>query len=550
MKNTTVPSIFYYIHIPITRITTLIFVIVLVALSGCKTKILTEKELNQLAPTANSADDLAQVYCLLPGQIIQLGTITYMSPGQAVKTTAQDCRIRGGEYVVHDRSNYETALTVWLSKAEEGDRLAQVYVGEIYEKGLGRKPDYTSAAEWYMKAAKQGSVRAQVNLGYLYEKGLGVETDQIEALKWYRKASGLKDTIERQQPRISGPSIVMTNPKFVATRDFRIVKVSSDVQTEHILEGKVIAHAGLQSFTVNNRKEKVDENGIFRIPIQVMHSNVTVKLIAIDNQQERATIEFELVPGEISTPEEMRPRLPQSFFGNYYALIIGNMDYSYLRNLNAPENDAKKIAKLLDTKYGFKTEVLINAKQYDILDALNKYKNKLKESDNFLIYYAGHGHLDKKINRGYWIPVDGKEKINTRWISNYTISDLVAAMSAKHILIVADSCYASTLTSPILAKLEEDITDGESNERINALSEKISRTVLASGDLEVLDDVFAKAFRNILKNNDGILGGQQLHKEITPLVVQSASIEQVPLYAPIKHAGHESGEFFFVPSTH
>jgi hypothetical protein len=25
-------------------------------------------------------------------------------------------------------------------------------------------------------------------------------------------------------------------------------------------------------------------------------------------------------------------------------------------------------------------------------------------------------------------------------------------------------------------------------------------------------------------------------------------IEQVPEYAPIRHAGHEAGEFFFVPS--
>src|SRR5438874_12189950 len=60
-------------------------------------------------------EDFLIVDCLLPGQIRQLGqSVTYVTRRQAVKTSQRDCEIRGGEYVALDRSNYATALKVWL----------------------------------------------------------------------------------------------------------------------------------------------------------------------------------------------------------------------------------------------------------------------------------------------------------------------------------------------------------------------------------------------------------------------------------------------------
>lgn len=138
-------------------------------------------------------DKLILVDCLLPGQVRRLGSrFTYLSPRRPIKTTASDCEIRGGEYVAFDRADYATALKTLLPKAQAGDPIAQNYVGEIYEKGLGLpQPDYTQAAQWYRKAAEQGHATAQTNLGFLYERGLGVSKDSVTALNWYRKASGL-----------------------------------------------------------------------------------------------------------------------------------------------------------------------------------------------------------------------------------------------------------------------------------------------------------------------------------------------------------------------
>lgn len=138
-----------------------------------------------------SADPFDVVNCLLPGQIRQLGTqVTYVTERRPVRTTAEDCAIRGGEYVALDRADYGTALKVWMSAAQGGDPDAQYYVGTLYEKGADGQPNYAKAASWYRQAADRGVRRAAINLGRLYEQGLGVEKSENEARKWFAKANG------------------------------------------------------------------------------------------------------------------------------------------------------------------------------------------------------------------------------------------------------------------------------------------------------------------------------------------------------------------------
>ncbi|QIK38773.1 sel1 repeat family protein [Caldichromatium japonicum] len=169
-------------------------VVVLVGACASGTESGAELGMAPLAP-GRGLDDLILVDCLLPGQVRQLGQqLTYLSPRRLVKSTKSDCAIRGGEFVLFDRSDYKTALATLLPKARAGDPVVQTYVGEIYEKGLGLPaPDYSQAAEWYRRAADQGHVPAQIYLGSLYERGLGVSKDKGKALDLYRHASGIAD---------------------------------------------------------------------------------------------------------------------------------------------------------------------------------------------------------------------------------------------------------------------------------------------------------------------------------------------------------------------
>ncbi|MDD2762330.1 MAG: tetratricopeptide repeat protein, partial [Methylomonas sp.] len=151
------------------------------------------------------------VDCLLPGQVRKLGTqMTYLSQRRPIRTTAADCEVRGGEYVAYDRANYASALKIWLPKAQEGDAAAQLYVGEIFEKGLGSQADYQAAAQWYEKAANQGNFQAQLNLGHLYEKGLGVPQNKETAMRWYRKSAGLDEAGLQFTPAVEAQAVTAT----------------------------------------------------------------------------------------------------------------------------------------------------------------------------------------------------------------------------------------------------------------------------------------------------------------------------------------------------
>ena len=49
----------------------------------------------------------------------------------------------------YDRSEYSTALQLWLPLAQQGHPAAQFNIGILYEKGLGIASDLGEAARWY-----------------------------------------------------------------------------------------------------------------------------------------------------------------------------------------------------------------------------------------------------------------------------------------------------------------------------------------------------------------------------------------------------------------
>ncbi|MCK5403884.1 MAG: caspase family protein [Desulfobulbaceae bacterium] len=231
-------------------------------------------------------------------------------------------------------------------------------------------------------------------------------------------------------------------------------------------------------------------------------------------------------------------------FGKYHALVIGINSYTSLPVLKTAVNDATAIAELLQKKYNFSTTLLVNASRGDILKSLSGYRKKLSNDDNLLIYYAGHGWLDEAADEGYWLPADATLDDPVEWIANTTITTTLKAMNAKHVMVVADSCYAGKLMRGIQFRKKEARV-------LEKLAEKRTRVVLSSGGLEPVSDdgygkhsVFARAFMNALDDNKAILDGTQLFDLIRNPVMAAA--EQTPEYADIYTAGHEGGDFLFV----
>lgn len=556
----------------------------LLGLAGCAGNAPTG--VSTLSPDATTGDpnSFMVVDCLLPGQLRKLGAAkTYLTARRAIRTTASDCEIRGGEYVAYDRANYATSLKVWLPIAEKGDALAQVYVGEIFEKGMGVPPDYATAAHWYRKAADQGNARAQISLGFLYERGLGVSRDPTSALNWYRKAAGMPEiiTLEGQAAESHTaqapdgidalPQIELIEPPVKPTRSLDAPTIKTRSNQSRPVVGRVIAPTGVSRLSLNNQPLTTDSQGLFRGEIQVANDNQPVEIVAVDKKGRIGSVRIIFVPesADISTLQETAKTASSAIttsairqqvdFGNYHALIIGNQDYQHLPKLDTPINDANAIAKVLGDRYGFNNTMLLNANRYQILSAINKLRASLTEKDNLLIYYAGHGTLEPLNMRGYWQPIDAEANNTANWISTFDITDMLNIMSAREVLVIADSCYSGAMTLSSIPNLSTGLSEEKRLQALKQISTKRSRTALTSGGLApVLDSdgsdgrhsIFNKALISFLENSHGVIEGLKVYQSVGQKVSADATrlqFEQIPQYAAINNAGHEAGDFFFVP---
>jgi len=634
------------------RLQLLFLALICSTIAGCPSTSMSPSEAGRISGlytnAPGGADDFIIVDCRLPGQIKQLGRrVVYLSHGQSVKTTAGDCADRGGEFAVPGQSDFNKALMVWLPDAEAGNKEAQYYVGQIYQRGLGAAPKYAKAAEWYRKSAEQGYKKAQMNLAYLYEKGLGVEKNPRQALYWYRRA-GLGDSItldenalsfqerrefqqlrdevnrrneetktlrrkleklqkdledtRRQLKKRRSEIENQTQRQDVAALTTEVARYEETIKTlrtqldqkeailknlpaprieiydplaqrgvsyelgkqdlkKRLVAGRVWAPAGLASFKVNQKTQKVSPDGKFRVQVPLNPSgDTTATFIAVDKRGQRTRITHNITRS-IAGPsgEPPVPVIDPTIFGRYYALIIGNNTYRKLPRLKTAVNDAREIDKILKNRYGFNTRLLVDATRDDIILALHNYKKSLTKNDNLLIYYAGHGHLDVKNNRGYWQPIDADPDSSANWVANFTVTDYLNLMRAKEVLIISDSCYSGSFTRGVAVAPDAPQTADARLKYLNVLAKGRARKVLTSGELEpVLDagrgghSVFANVLLEVLKANDRVIEGSLLHQEMSARVVNDSDrfgLTQVPLYASNNDAGHESGDFIFVPKN-
>jgi hypothetical protein len=780
-----------------------------------------------LSEVSQSPDRLLVVDCLLPAKVRRLGgSMTYLAPRRAVKSIASECDIRGGEYVAYDRANFSTSLQVWKPQADQGDPQAQVYVGEIFEKGLGTTPDYAQAAMWYQKAADQGFTRGMADLAYLYEKGLGVPKDPVKALNLYRQSAGISnddltfasevsaakaeaasqiDALTRQlaasnvelesersaleqaqaQARQRNDALASAQREAQALRarvaelkaagggtgsadhaaelkrlqselaqseakiaqqqqDARALETANAAKTAELttklqaatdedrqlraqlgdrgsdavqaradlaaakarMESMSAQIADLQrqlttertavagekakiaqqsssrdaanseelarlKLTLADREARISQQQALITSVQTQRTaaeqqveRLKAQQAAAEQQQKQQALDSEALKAQLASAQlkllqsqqrlaeanagaaeekariaadqaqlqqrresasqtqqaeinrlttalgdreaklgEQRTRIAaleaesrsyseeitrlkaqdtqtvalrsptagtaSTYFapprvtpkelnlGNYYALIIGNNTYQNMPNLASAENDARALQRVLQEHYGFKTRLLINATRADILGALNEYRLSLGDKDNLLIYYAGHGELNERNLQGYWLPVNAKRDDTTEWISDRMITDQIGLMSARHILVIADSCYSGAMTRSSGLRLVA--ASGQSNEtkRLVKLATLPSRTVLTSGGVApVLDggaganSIFARSLIDVLARNQSVLEGSGLYDQVFDPVHKAAArfkVDQSPRYSALSDAGHLNGEFLLIP---
>jgi hypothetical protein len=497
--------------------------------------------------------DLEIVDCLLPGQVRQLGNTTYLSQRRPTRTTTSDCRIRGGEYVAFDRADLKSALRIWMAAAEAGDAEAQNNVGEIYERGLGTEPNYEAALIWYRKAADQKHSAALFNLGTMYEQGKGVPADRLQALNLYRQAWGLPED-----------SLIYES---AAQREQDELRAELDRQLKEKDTQLQLLQKQLKELETRLREQAAAENTETATEIQALRAWIQ----KLESERRASTERLATLP-KVRTPQNAqsstsdRPAAdPRTFgklnFGRYYALVIGNQHYTSMQHLQTPLRDAERAAKVLADKYGFTVQVLEDANDISMLRAINDLNSVLQPDDNVLIYYAGHGTRlqSGQTESGYWLPVNADPPPkDTYWVPNEQITGHLGRLKARRVLVVADSCYAGLLsTDPSYLFFDSKV--GYTEDYLTYKLAKRSRMLLSSGgDQPVLDtgggvhSVFARAFLDELESNTQVLSTPELFTRLQKRVQASAAqnkFVQTPQFKSIKGAGHELGDFFFVPTA-
>lgn len=191
------------------------------------------------------------VDCLLPGTIRRVGGSIYQMPGRPIRTIASECEIRGGDYLLFDRANYETSLSHWIRQAEMDDVDAMLYVGEIYESGLGREPDFAAAASWYQKAADAGNATAMISLAHLYKTGQGVELNLEKAQTLYSQAFGADIPIPLDPTSVKGAD-QRIQTLIAEVDDVRRQKIAVRLELQEASDQLATARAALDDVLAGN----------------------------------------------------------------------------------------------------------------------------------------------------------------------------------------------------------------------------------------------------------------------------------------------------------
>lgn len=238
--------------------------------------------------------------------------------------------------------------------------------------------------------------------------------------------------------------------------------------------------------------------------------------------------------------------------GRYFALIIGidsyTGDWKPLRNA---VNDAKSVAEQLSNRYEFQSVRTLYNEQATRSNILKEYEwlmANVRENDNLLIFYSGHGDYNETIQKGFWVPVDATSSSISGLISNTDIQAFLSGIKSKHTFLIADACFSGdifrgkTLTIPY----------ENSFKYYNQIYSKPSRTALTSGGVEPVMDggkdghsVFTYyLLKSLTTNQNQFFDASQLYNDLKIAVVNNSN--QTPMFSPIVNTGDEGGQFIFI----
>jgi hypothetical protein len=246
----------------------------------------------------------------------------------------------------------------------------------------------------------------------------------------------------------------------------------------------------------------------------------------------------------------------QATYDQSWALVIGINEYQYLSPLSFATNDAKAVAAMLDTKFGFPTDnitILLDAEAStnSIRERFLEYTNRqrIRPDDRILVFFAGHGHTvtGNRGEVGYLVPADGRiDKLNTliRWDELTQSADLIPA---KHVFFLMDACYGglALLRSPTFGAMRFMIDMLTRNARQVLTAGKANQTVADGGGVRPGHSIFTahllEALDGSAASEEGIITASGVMAYVYDRVGRDQQSHQTPNYGLVDG----DGDFIF-----
>jgi hypothetical protein len=134
---------------------------------------------------------------------------------------------------------------------------------------------------------------------------------------------------------------------------------------------------------------------------------------------------------------------PKADYLKRHALVIGNATYQKGPLAN-PVNDARAMQSAL-TRSGFDVIALENASRAQMMEAVAKFGDRLRDGGVGLFYYAGHGIQLK--GRNFLIPVDAaiarEEEVQYKAVDAGEVLDTLGSAKNPLNIIILDACRSN-----------------------------------------------------------------------------------------------------------
>lgn len=156
--------------------------------------------------------------------------------------------------------------------------------------------------------------------------------------------------------------------------------------------------------------------------------------------------------------------LPEKKPGEKLAIIIASNqfasgdDWPYLNN---PLNDAMDVGDTLTNQYGYKVQYVLNKPKAEINKRLIELSKDLKEDDQLIIFFAGHGdYNDELLDDGFIVCTDSKpiaaDPTRDSYLSFNGLSRIFNNLPSRQVMVLLDVCFGGTFGDKVVKTVQSD----------------------------------------------------------------------------------------------